>query len=248
MKDSVLGVLPARAGSKGLPGKNLKWLAGRPLVQWAGSALAGAASVSRKVCSTDSPEIAAEARAVGLEVPFLRPKRLAEDDSMIRDVLIHTLQQMQQLSEQEYQYVVLVQATSPTVTTGDVEKALHLAKSQNLSAVITAQLVPPDFHPAVTFVESDRGRVDWSFGEGAATQRRQDWPRTFARCGLVYVFDSHQLLYGDNLYGTKVGYLEVSADRAIGIDSQADFDVAETYFAALADEGEGRWLRDSTMS
>lgn len=238
MNDSVLGVLPARAGSKGLPGKNLKRLAGKPLVHWAGSALAGAASVSRKVCSTDSAEIAAEARAAGLEVPFLRPKTLAEDDSMVRDVLIHTLEQMQLLTEEEYHYVVLVQATSPTVTTDDIERALHLAKSQNLSAVISAQLVPPDFNPAVTFVENDRGRVKWSLGKGPATQRRQDWPRTLARCGLVYVFDTNQLLHGDNLYGKKVGYTEISAARAIGIDSQADFDVAEAYFAALADQGE----------
>lgn len=237
MKHSVLGVLPARAGSKGLPGKNLKSLAGKPLIHWAGNALANAGSVSRKVCSTDSPEIAAEARAVGLEVPFLRPKSLAEDDSMVHDVLIHTLQQMQLVSEQEYRYVVLVQATSPTVTTDDIERALHLAKSQNLSAVISAQLVPPDFNPAVTFVEKDSGLVSWSLGEKAATQRRQDWPRTLARCGLVYVFDSDQLLHGNDLYGTKVGYIEISANRAIGIDSQADFEVAEAYFAALADRG-----------
>jgi CMP-N-acetylneuraminic acid synthetase len=157
---------------------------------------------------------------------------------MVRDVLIHTLQEMQLLSEQDYHYVVLVQATSPTVTTGDIEKALHLAKSRRLSAVISAQIVPPDFNPAVTFVHDDSGHVTWSLGEKAATQRRQDWPRTLARCGLVYVFDSDQLLHGENLYGTKVGYVEISAERAIGIDSQADFDAAEAYFAAVADQEE----------
>lgn len=237
MNDSVLGVLPARAGSKGVPKKNLKKLAGKPLIHWAGSALVSATSVSRKICSTESKEIATEARSVGLEVPFRRPKRLARDDSMVRDVLIHALRQMQFRYDQEYQYVVLVQATSPTVTSDDIERALDLAKSQRLTAVISAQPVPPEFNPAVTFVEGDPGRVAWTLGETAATQRRQDWPRTLARCGLVYVFDSAHLLHGESLYGNRVGYIEVNPSRAIGIDSIADFNVAESYFASLANQG-----------
>ena len=87
----VLGVLPARKGSKGLPGKNLKPLLGRPLIAWAATELSKSIEVEEKICSTDDTEIAKVAKACGLSVPWLRPKQLAEDDTLVVEVLKHAL-------------------------------------------------------------------------------------------------------------------------------------------------------------
>ena len=227
---SALGILPARAGSKGIPAKNLVPIAGKPLVYWAAKALAEAPSLSRAICSTDSPEISKVAQEAGLEVPFRRPQQLAQDNSMVKEVILHALAYMEKCHREYYSYVVLAQATAPTVTSVDIERALRLASSMNYTSVISASVVPPEYNPAVTFTAQEKGVVTWTLGREAASKRRQDWPVTYARTGLVYVFNVRQLIENDELYGDNVGFIEVEPERAIGIDAPRDLMVIRNYF------------------
>ncbi len=227
---SVLGILPARAGSKGIPGKNLVPIAGKPLVYWAAKALAEAPSISRAICSTDSPEISEVAQEAGLEVPFRRPKELAEDNSMVKEVILHALAYMERLHRENYSHVVLAQATAPTVTSVDIDCAVELASRSNYSSVISASVVPPEYNPAVTFTAQENGVVNWTLGKEAASKRRQDWPSTYARTGLVYVFSVRQLIENNELYGDNVGFIEVEPERAIAIDAPRDLMVIRNYF------------------
>lgn len=227
---AALGILPARAGSKGIPGKNLVSVAGKPLVYWAARALAQAPSLSRAICSTDSPEISKVAQEAGLEVPFLRPQQLAQDNSMVKDVILHSLAYMERFHGEVYSHVVIAQATAPTVTSDDIECAVELARSMNYSSVISASVVPPEYNPAVTFTAEKKGVVNWTLGREAASKRRQDWPVTYARTGLVYVFNVRQLIENDELYGDNVGFIEVEPERAIGIDVPRDLMVIRSYF------------------
>lgn len=225
----VLGLLAARGGSKGLRDKNTKKIGDQSLAEWAGSALSHSPSIHRAICSTDSEQISSLARKAGLEVPFRRPAMLARDDTAILDVIIHALTFCQGHYEENYSHVVLVQATSPTVTYKDLEMAIALARDKDLDTVISACKVSPEGHPAVLFEPDGELVQSWLLGDSLAEQRRQTWPDFYARTGLVYVFRTERLLDGQTFYTGKTGFIEVEPDRAISIDTIDDFERAKNY-------------------
>ena len=225
----VLGILPARSGSKGVRKKNLRLLAGKPLLSWSAKALVDARGVDMKICSTDSQEIAEIATQSGLEVPFLRPADLAADDSAVIGAIQHALRWFEERGN-VFSHVVLVQATSPTVKSLDIEKGLKIIQEDRADSVVTAVEVPPHFHPAVLFEESDDARVNWLMGNTETSRRRQDWSRYLARVGLLYIFSVKDILERGELWGDRISYLEVEPDRAINIDSEEDLMRAEQFF------------------
>ena len=94
MNEKVLGILPARGGSKGIPGKNLRNLLGKPLIGWSAEALVGVKCIEKKICCTDDESIAEVARQFGLEVPWIRPSSLAQDDTLVIDVISHAIDRL----------------------------------------------------------------------------------------------------------------------------------------------------------
>ncbi len=227
----VLGILPARSGSKGIKNKNLRLLAGKPLLAWSAEALANAEEIDVKICSTDSEAIADMAIQSGLEVPFLRPPNLATDDSLVIDTIQHALIWFEERGS-VFSHVVLVQATSPTVTSVDIENGLKIVQEGRADSVVTAVEVPPHFHPAVLFQESDDSRLSWLLGNTDTSRRRQDWKRYFARAGLLYIFSARDILEKGELWGERIAYLEVEGARAINIDVEEDFLRAEQFFSS----------------
>ena len=227
----VLGILPARSGSKGVKNKNLRLLAGKPLLSWSAKALVDARGVDIKICSTDSQEIAEVAKQTGLEVPFVRPADLATDDSAVIGTIQHALRWFEERGH-DFSHVVLVQATSPTVKSADIENGLKIIQEGHADSVVTAVEVPPHFHPAVLFEESDDARVSWLMGNTETSRRRQDWSRYLARVGLLYIFSVKDILDRGELWGDRIAYLKVEPFRAINIDAEEDFTLAEKYFSA----------------
>ena len=132
MSEKVLGILPARGGSKGIPGKNLRNLLGKPLIGWSAEALVGVDRIEKKICCTDDQAIADAARNFGLEVPWIRPSSLAQDDTLVIDVISHAIDRLASDGKPPYTHVVLVQATSPTVTRVDIENAHQLGSHINI--------------------------------------------------------------------------------------------------------------------
>ena len=122
---SVLAVIPARGGSKGLPGKNILPLAGKPLIAWSIDAANGSQYIDRCIISTDDKDISDVAKKYGGNVPFLRPSHLANDDSPTIDVLVHTLQYFKNQSV-EFDYLVLLEPTSPLRDSDDIDSAINL--------------------------------------------------------------------------------------------------------------------------
>lgn len=226
----VLGILPARSGSKGIKNKNLRLLLGKPLLSWPARALADARGIDIKICSTDSQDIAKVAIQSGLEVPFLRPADLATDDSGVIDAIQHALRWFEERGD-VFSHVVLVQATSPTVNSADIENGLKIIREDHADSVVTAVEVPPHFHPAVLFEGSIDARVSWLMGNAETSRRRQDWSRYLARVGLLYIFSVNDILERGVLWGDKICYLEVNQYRAINIDLEEDLTRAEQFFS-----------------
>jgi CMP-N-acetylneuraminic acid synthetase len=222
----ILGILPARGGSKGNSGKNLKPLLGKPLIAWAATALAHSVEVDQKICSTDDSHIAQVAKDYGLRVPWLRPPELALDDALVVDVIEHALRSMLEEPGIPYTHVALIQATSPTVTATDIDAAIRLAIETDADTVITG-FHAGQRHPATMYTLAEDGCVHWLFEQGQRMARRQDLTPIFVRTGLVYVIKTNVILDRHSIYGDRIMSLIIPEERAITIDEESDFRLAE---------------------
>lgn len=222
----ILGLLPARGGSKGIPGKNMRPLLGRPLISWAASALSAAVTPARRICSTDDPAIAQAAVAAGLETPWLRPLELASDTSLVIDVISHALRTLISEGDTPYTHIVLVQATSPTVTAKDIDAAVNLAISGQADTVICG-FPAGQRHPTTMFSINSNGTIHWLLEEKLRMSRRQDLPPIYIRTGLVYVMRADLVLERGTIYGERILALTVPENRALTIDDEHDFRLAE---------------------
>lgn len=242
--DPCLAVVPARGGSKGLAGKNVRPLAGLPLLVHSLRCAAATPRIARTVVSTDSAEIAEVARQYGGDVPFLRPAELARDDSPMMPVLVHALSQIERAEARQYGSVLLLDPTSPGRTPDDISAAFaRLDADRGADGVIACSR--PTFNPFWTGVVEEHGVIRSAFPGGFDHVRRQDvrpfyringalylWRRAFIAGGAVRATDGRQLL------------LEIPEARAFSIDDQAEFELAE----AVIDRGliELPWLKERT--
>lgn len=228
MNEKVLGILPARGGSKGIPGKNLRNLLGKPLIGWSAEALFSVECIDKKICCTDDESIAEVARQFGLEVPWIRPSSLAQDDTLVIDVISHAIDRLGSDDKTPYTHVVLVQATSPTVTRVDIENALNLALETNADTVITG-FDAGEKHPARMFHIDEEDSVSWFSQEPQRMIRRQDLKPLFIRTGLVYVMKTETIENFGSIYGSNIKSIIVPEQKAVNIDVEDDFSLAENY-------------------
>jgi CMP-N,N'-diacetyllegionaminic acid synthase len=223
---SVLAVIPARGGSKGIPYKNIHPLAGKPLLAWTLEAAAAARYLDRVIVSSDDHKIIEVAQALGADVPFVRPAALARDDTPGVDPVIHALCEIT-----GFDLVVLLQATSPLRTPADIEASVELLVSTGaMSCVAVTEAVN---HPYWTYRLDPAERLApfIELPPGAAT-RRQDLPRALTVNGAVYVARVPWLIERRTFFSSDtVGY-EMPAQRSLDIDSQEDLECAERMLLA----------------
>lgn len=226
---SVLAVVPARAGSKGIPGKNVRPLAGRPLLAYTADAIAASGVVDRAVLSTDSEEVAELGRELGLEVPFLRPPELAQDDSPMQPVVEHAVRALEAQGWSP-EIVVLLQPTAPLRRGDHVRAAVELLRDTGASSVVSVVPIPQHFSPeyAMTIVD---GRLTYFLPAGKRLTRRQDAARAYSRDGTVYAVRRDVLVGEHDLYGDDPRPLILSPDESINLDSPADWAEAERRLA-----------------
>ncbi len=224
----VLAIIPARGGSKGLPGKNLRPLSGRPLVAWPVGTALGCKSIDRVIISTDDPEIAEAARRAGAEVPFLRPTHLADDAASSMDVIMHALDSLASLG-QEYEYVVLLEPTSPLTESGDVEDALSLLReSREKADAIVGICRIESTHPEYDVRRNSVGLISpYAAPDFKSLRRRQDIEELYFLEGSLYIssveaFRRHRTFYHDRTLG-----FEVPRWKSIEVDDIFDFIMIE---------------------
>jgi CMP-N,N'-diacetyllegionaminic acid synthase len=214
----VLALIPARGGSKGIPGKNLAPLDGRPLLAHAIANAKGCRRIDRVAVSTDSPAIAAEARRLGAEVPFLRPAELSGDESPMRDVVVHAFRFLADRGEAP-EVIALFQPTSPFLRPETVERALDRLDSSGARLLKAVKRVRE--HPGWMLIR--RGDSLEPFIEGPV-RRRQDLPELFIPCGALYLYRAAYLEGpGDP---EPCGWIELSWPESLDIDEPDDLALA----------------------
>jgi len=227
----VLGVVTARGGSKGIPGKNVRLLGGKPLLAWTAEAALAARRLSRVVLTTDDERIAEVGRECGLEVPFLRPVDLARDDTPTLPVIRHAVAELERAGDR-FDGVCLLQPTSPFRRPEDIDGCIGLLESAGLDAVVSVLPVPPEHNPHWVYFRDGEGLLGLAMGEEQPIPRRQELPAAFHREGSVYVTRRDVLMEGNSLYGRRLGGYMIET-RNVNLDTPADWDRAEGLLAEV---------------
>jgi CMP-N,N'-diacetyllegionaminic acid synthase len=222
----VLGIIPARGGSKGVPRKNLHSLLGKPLLWYTAQAALAATGLQQVVLSTDDEEIAAVGREFGLNVPFMRPAELAQDATPTLPVLQHAVRWFEERGER-YDAVCLLQPTAPLRTTQHINDCLDLFVQSNADCVVTLLPVPEKYNPHWVYFANAEGELRLSTGEATPIPRRQQLPPAYHREGSIYITRRDVLMEQNSLYGERVVGHCLDPACSVNIDHWSDFERAE---------------------
>lgn len=227
----VLGIITARGGSKGVPGKNLKLLAGKPLLAYTVESARASRALDRVILSTEDEAIAAAGRGLGCEVPFIRPAALSQDDTPHLAIIQHAVAWMRDQAGYDPDAVMVLQPTSPLRTADDITAAVALLDSTGADSVLSVSSVPSHSHPMRTLRLDAGGRaVLFATGEPVRKRinRRQDLPEAWVMNGAIYACRTPLLFAAEpSLYGDHVVAYRMPAGRSVSIDDPDDWTAAE---------------------
>jgi len=230
MSPSVLGVIVARGGSKGLPGKNLRPLGGKPLVIHTIEAALGCGALDRTVLSTEDAAILAAGREAGCPAPFVRPAELAGDRSSTVDVALHAVDWLARHEGFAADIVVMLPATAPLRTAAHIAGAVSVLRGDPGAEAVVA-VTEPDYPPFWMLTAATDGRLHWLFPEGAAVDHRQDLPRAYRPNGSIYVIPVTVLRAQRTFYPRATAPYVMPREASVNIDSEMDFTLAEWLLA-----------------
>lgn len=222
----VLAIIPARGGSKGVPRKNIREVAGKPLIAWTILEAKKSRYIDRLIVSTDDLEIADVARLWGGEVPFMRPAQLSQDNTPGIEPVIHALESLP-----DYDYVVLLQPTSPLRTSEDIDGCIELCEGK--SAGFCVSVTEPDKSPYWMYTIDGLGKMQPLLKEHKDISRRQDLPPVYALNGAVYVADVKSVIKTRSFITEETVPYVMQKENSIDIDTAADLVVAEVYLERL---------------
>lgn len=222
----TLAIIPARGGSKGLPGKNILPLNGKPLIAHTIESAQQAQHVSRVIVSTDDNAIAKTAKAYGAEIPFLRPAEISDDLSPGIDVCLHALQHMRDQQNYSPDIVILLQPTSPLRTAEDIDAAIDLMLQQNADSIVG--LKPVTEYPQWMKKLSNDHRISPFFKDLHIASTRQELDQAYLLNGAIYASKTGPLVENKGFYNESTCGYVMPEDRSIDIDTAHDLIFAET--------------------
>ena len=230
---NVLGLIPARGGSKGIPRKNIALLAGLPLLAYTCEAALASRVLNRVVLSTDDEQIAEVGRQCGVEVPFLRPASLAQDETPSIDVVRHAVEHLRDKEHWTPDVVVLLQPTSPLRKARHIDEALDRKKETKAETVVSVIEVPHHFNPHSVMQLKDGELVDFLPAPPDFDRfRRQALPVLYARNGpAVLASRAEVILNSNSFYGAKIVPYLMTEEDSLDIDSKLDLWLAEQLIA-----------------
>ena len=217
--NSVVAIITARGGSKGIPRKNLRELGGKPLIQYTFDAAQSSTLIDEIVLSTDDEEIANFAIERGISVPFMRPNDLASDEASSRDVLTHALQHIS-----KYDNFILLQPTSPLRTSVHIDEAIATYISRRLNSLVSISKVSQ--HPNWMYKLEESGYLTPLMKE-TIVSRRQDLSGLFIPTGAIYIREVVDFLASGKIIGDESFGFAMSQESSIDIDTDVDLIVAE---------------------
>jgi len=227
----VLGLIPARGGSKGVPRKNIRLLCGKPLLQYTAEAALSAHLLSHVILSTEDEEIAQVGRRCGLDVPFLRPAELAQDHTPTLPVVQHAVNWMETHGE-HFDAICLLQPTNPLRLPQVIDACIELLKQSEVDAVVTILPVPAEYNPHWVYFQDEDGLLRLSTGELDPIPRRQSLPVAFHREGSVYVTRRNIVMAQNSLCGRSLVGYPLDPEQSVNIDGLEDWERAERLLRA----------------
>ena len=216
----ILGIIPARGGSKSIPGKNIFPLAGKPLVAYTIEVGLQAQTTDRLIVSTDDERIADVARRYGAEVPFMRPTELAQDDTPGIAPILHAVRWLEEHEKYQPDFVMCLQPTSPLRTAGDIDAAVELILQRNAAVVVS--VTPVDYHPYWMKRLDAEGRIRDFITLDHPMTRRQDLPQVYALNGAIYLARREVLLEQESWYTDETYAYVMPPERSLDIDTSWD--------------------------
>lgn len=219
----MIALIPARGGSKGLPGKNVKLLAGKPLIAHTIETALSSKLISEVIVSTDDVTIANVAKKFGATVPFMRPDILSSDTALSIDVYSYTLNRLSEERNINIQEIIILQPTSPLRTVQDIDDSINLFRKNKADSVIS---FVEEEHPIYwhKFIDKD-GKIEDLF-KNTMNSNRQELGKTFYPNGSIYVL-KREVIKNRNLYTSKTFAYKMSRSKSIDIDTIEDFEFAE---------------------
>ncbi|KIA85249.1 cytidylyltransferase domain-containing protein [Flavobacterium sp. AED] len=222
----ILGFIPARGGSKGVPGKNIKLLNGKPLLQYTAEIALESQYLTDVILSSEDTQIISVAKSLGIQVPFIRPLALSEDKTPTIDVIIHALRWFENQNI-IFDAVCLLQVTSPFRTVKFLDRAIEKFIISGCDSLVSVQKVPHEYNPHWTFEVNLEGNLKIATGEDQIISRRQELPIAYHRDGNIYIIKTEVLLQQHSLFGKSISFIESSPELYVNIDTIADWEKAE---------------------
>ena len=220
----VLAIIPARGGSKGLPGKNIKELCGKPLIGWSIEQAMSCRDIDRIVVSTNDEDIAKVAKKYGAEVPFMRPAELASDTASTIDVIFHAINWLKEHEDYRPEYILLLQPTSPLRSGEDINGAIQMLKDKDVRAVVS--VCETDHHPWWSNTLPENGNMKDFIRPDIFNKRRQDLPVFYRLNGAIYLAETDYLHECNGFLGPYTFAYNMQKEHSIDIDSDIDFKLA----------------------
>jgi N-acylneuraminate cytidylyltransferase/CMP-N,N'-diacetyllegionaminic acid synthase len=221
----VVGLITARGGSKSIPHKNIKLLAGKPLIAWTIEAALASSSLARVIVSTDDDEIASVARTWGAEVPFMRPPELARDDTPHLLVVEHAIRWLWEHDKAGLDYALLLQPTSPLRTSADIDAAVAMAGKH--AAVAVVSVCEMDRHPLISKRILEDGTLADFVTSDIPYLRRQALPPAYALNGAIYLIRCGSLIEHRTFWPQGTYAYIMPPERSLDVDSPWEFHLVE---------------------
>ena len=225
---TVLAVIPARGGSKGIPRKNIQGVAGKPLIAWTIEEANKSKYIDYLILSSEDEEIIAVAKAWDCEVPFVRPLELAQDETSGIDPVLHALREIP-----GYDYVVLLQPTSPLRSVTDIDSCIELCVKPGNSACVT--VMKSEKSPFWMYVLDEKGKLKPLMDSNATYARRQDLPQVFALNGAVYAARTDWFFREKTFITNETVACPMPIERSVDIDTEFDLEIAQFLLAKRND-------------
>lgn len=226
----TLGVITARGGSKGIPGKNIKLLNGKPLIAYTVEAALKSRLLTRCIVSTDSQEIADISKKYGADAPFLRPEELSQDRSTSMAVVQHALSWLKENHGEEYDYLMILQPTSPLRTAQDIDECIQKMIDTDADSIMSMVELENFALEKMKRIENDiLVPFDDSNKEGKQSTPRQFLSKAYRRNGVIYLTKTDLITQGD-LFGKISRPYVMSAEKSVDINEPSDLELAEFYF------------------
>jgi len=223
----VLGIIPARGGSKGVLGKNIRAVAGKPLIAWTIEEAKKSKIIDRLILSSEDDEIIRVAKEWGCEVPFVRPLELASDETPGIDPILHAIEVL----PEAYDYVVVLQPTSPLRKSSDIDNCVHLCDEVNAPSCVSMTEV--DKSPYWMYVISCNGQITSIIDQEKPFSRRQELPKFHVLNGAIYVAKTAWLIKSNKFVGSGTVAYVMTQRASLDIDTELDIELADFLLSHL---------------